>query len=103
MHQKVFYQCEHCEHYIQHYNISEERIWKVGCGHCKCRDKDLKPSLRDCKYFKPINEQEVIEQKQQHSLEVLKEVEMTLKHLKLYLNKNQNGPKVDKCLIKKYK
>lgn len=58
---KAFYRCEHCQHYIQHYNISEERIWKVGCGHCKCRDKDLKPSLRDCKYFKPINEQELIE------------------------------------------
>ena len=95
---KLFYQCEHCVHYIQHYNISEDRIYKVGCGHCKCRDKNLKPSLRDCKYFTQRTEKEQTKEKEQHSLKVLKEIEKTLKHLKLYLNRREQEQKIDSCL-----
>lgn len=98
MKQKPFYQCEHCIHYIQHYNISEDRIYRVACGHCKCKDKDLKPSLRDCKYFKQKVETEQMKEKEELCLKVLKEVEKTLKHLKLYLNKDKQGLKIDMCL-----
>ena len=87
MKQKPFYQCEHCVYYIQHYSISKDRIYKVGCGHCKCKDKDLKPSLRDCRFFIQRIEVDEHKENQEHTLKVLKEIEKTIKYLKLYLNK----------------
>ncbi len=98
MKEKAFYQCEHCVYFTQHYNISDDRIYKVGCGHCKCKDKDLKPSLRDCKFFKQELEEDTRKEKEEHCLKVLKEVEATIKYLKLYLNKNEECQKVDTCL-----
>ena len=70
----------------------------MGCGHCKCKDKDLKPSLRDCKFFKQELEEDTRKEKEEHCLKVLKEVETTIKYLKLYLNKNEESQKVDTCL-----
>ena len=79
---KLFYQCEQCEYYIQHYSISEGRIWKVYCGHCKFNNKKKISSLRECVYFKPISEEEQNKQKEQHILGVFKQINISLKYLK---------------------
>lgn len=98
MKEKPFYQCEHCLHYVQHYNISEDRIYKVACGHCKCKDKNLKPSLRDCRFFEQRVEENENKEIHENVLNILKQVEKTIKYFKLYLNKNQDGQKIDNCL-----
>lgn len=102
----LFYQCEHCEYYIQHYNITQGRICKVNCGYCKYRDKEKKASLRDCKYFKQINKeekdkqnQEYFQQYEKHIFKILHRIEKSLKCFKLYLNKNQDCQKLDTSLI----
>ena len=80
-------QCELCKFFIQHYNISDERIFKVSCGHCTKDDKDVKPSARKCKYFSPLIPQIEKELDEVHAIDVLKKVEKELKHLKIYLQR----------------
>jgi len=100
---KIYYQCEHCVHFLRHYVISENMIHQTSCGHCTCMDKDLKIRKRDCKYFEIQTPTKEKIKKEQTALQILKQVNKTLTNLKLYLYNSEPSQKVDNYLLERFK
>lgn len=46
--------CKNCAYFRQHYTISDDRLFRVFCGHC-VREKVLskKPDAKACSHFLP--------------------------------------------------
>ncbi|MBQ8522960.1 MAG: hypothetical protein IJ458_04845 [Clostridia bacterium] len=109
-HQPPFYQCEHCVYYTPYYNICDDRICKLYCGHCEFKNKYIRPSLRDCKDFKLLTESEKVKQKQEQILDyekylcdTLHKMEKSIKSFSVYLNKNKDIQILDKCIMEDIK
>lgn len=52
-------QCRSCAYYIQHYGLSQKRIYRLYCGHCtKGRLRNKKPDAAACELFVPGEENE---------------------------------------------
>ena len=46
--------CKQCEYYLQHYALTENRLFKVYCGHCTNRTaKRKRPDAAACDAFIP--------------------------------------------------
>jgi len=44
--------CSDCQHYLQHYALSRNKIFRVYCGHCTYnRAKQKRPDAKACKDF----------------------------------------------------
>ena len=110
MKEKAFYQCEHCVYYTPYYNICENRIWRVSCGHCDFRKKTMKISLRNCQYFQLLTDSEKAKQRceqiencEKYLCDTLHRIEKTIKSFKIYLNKDDDVQKLDDCLMEDIK
>ena len=99
---KIYYQCEHCIYFNQHYGISDKMIHKVNCGHCRKTKKTIDIRKRNCQYFEELTKTFEKEQKENRALYVLKQVDKTLKQLKLYLYNQEQSQKVDNCILEKF-
>lgn len=89
-------QCENCKHFKQYYTINRGLILKVNCGVCRKNHKEIKPySTKACEYFELIINEIEKEQIETYSLDVLKQIDKTLKRLKLYLEKNKPINRID--------
>ena len=100
---KIYYQCEHCIHFLQHYVICEDMLHKTSCGHCTCRNKDLKIRQLNCQNFEELTPAKEKAQKEQRALYTLKQVNKTLKQLKLYLYNAEQQQTVDACVLERFK
>ena len=100
---KIYYQCEHCIHFIQHYGISDEGLHEVNCGHCRKIKKTIDIRKRNCPHFEELTKEIEKEQKEERAVYVLKQVNKTLKQLKLYLYNQEQNQKVDDCLLERFK
>ncbi len=78
-------------------------LHKTSCGHCICRNKDFNVRQRNCKYFEELTPAKEKAQKEQNALSTLKQVNKTLKQLKLYLYNAQQEQKVDACVLERFK
>ena len=46
--------CQDCQHYIQHYGLDNQRIFRVFCGHCTAsKSKRKRPDTPACPQFAP--------------------------------------------------
>ena len=44
--------CHTCLHYQQHYTLDGEKLFRVHCGHCACRErKSLKICSKECSFY----------------------------------------------------
>ena len=47
-------QCKMCGHFIQHYGLNNDSLYRLYCGHCKQgRLKRKRPDAPACEYFVP--------------------------------------------------
>ena len=72
--------CDNCQNFYPHFNISKQMIFKVHCGHCKLRVKNVNPTKSACKNFLPLTE-EVREEKKINLINKnLEEIEKKLEY-----------------------
>ena len=46
--------CKDCRHYLQHYTLDEQKVFRVYCGHCtQSRIKHRSPDSKACGQFCP--------------------------------------------------
>ena len=46
--------CSGCEHFLQHYALTDRKLLRVYCGHCTAgRAKHVKPDKKSCAQFHP--------------------------------------------------
>ncbi len=46
------YNCKNCQHFHQHYTVSQSKFHGCDCGHCVYpRLKTRKPDTKACKHF----------------------------------------------------
>ena len=100
---KIYYQCEHCIYFNQHYGIRDEVLHKVNCGHCRKTKKTIAIRKRNCQYFEELTEEIEKKQKEERAIYVLKQVNKTLKQLKLYLYNKVQNQVVDDCFLERFK
>lgn len=78
-------------------------LYKVNCGHCYKLKKSLDIRKRNCPHFEELDKKELSRQKEERALYVLKQINKTLKELKLYLYNDEQNQKVDNCVLERFK
>lgn len=86
---KNLHQCISCKYFIQHYSINKGYAIPTYCGRCTKEENDIKAlSRKKCDYFAPIIEEIEQKEKEQTTLNILKQIKKSIKNLELYLQKN---------------
>ena len=92
--------CEHCKHFVQHYNIEYNYIYKVNCGHCYKSDKDITPKHKPCPYFEQ-NKGEKTRIKKRKIVDLLESLNSNIEYIKLFLNKNKPKQEISEIMLEK--
>jgi len=46
--------CRTCQHFMQHYRMNEDKIFRINCGHCVFpKMKQRNPTAKACEHFVP--------------------------------------------------
>ena len=46
--------CKNCRHYVRHYGLGKDRLFRLNCGHCSLvRPRQKRPDTKACPNFEP--------------------------------------------------